>query len=269
MAADGDVVLGGGRPDRVVLRVAPRRPRFGLDQRSAPCRGGRPTSRSRGPRRRGPRWPRRSSRASARASCSCCPASARPARCCARRTTRRWPPAAGTCAWVGSRTAMSAPASMIGLPERQVRVAAGELAVVGEGVHPHRVGVGVVGGVVVDQLADPVVHEVLAAQRLRDVLLQHAAAGHRVDVGVDAADRNALGGSDPLLDVCQSHRGLLSSRLLCVPRRPGCLCRRAARRCASTLSRAARPSTRRAGRARRRNASAGSSSRTSACRPCR
>ncbi len=96
------------------------------------------------------------------------------------------------------------------LPERQIGIAAGEFAVVGEGVDPHRVRVGVVGRVVVDQLADPVVHEVLAADRLRDVLLEHSAPGHRVDVGVDAAHRDALGGGDALLDVGESHRGLLA-----------------------------------------------------------
>src|SRR5215510_1670069 len=32
MAADGDVVFGGRGPDRVVLRVAPGRPRLGVDE---------------------------------------------------------------------------------------------------------------------------------------------------------------------------------------------------------------------------------------------
>ena len=80
------------------------------------------------------------------------------------------------------------------LLERQVRIAAGELAVGGEGVGAHRVRVGVVGGVVVDLLADLARQEVLAAPRLGDVLRQLTAAGHRMDVGVDAPDSDALGG---------------------------------------------------------------------------
>ena len=96
------------------------------------------------------------------------------------------------------------------LPERHVRVAAGELAVRREGVHPHRVGVRVVGSVVVDLLADIASEEVLAAPRLRDVLGQLTTLGRRMDVGVDAPDGDALGCGHPLLRVCQRHRGLPS-----------------------------------------------------------
>ena len=59
---------------------------------------------------------------------------------------------------------------------------AGELAVGGERVGAHRVGVCVVGGVVVDLLAHPAGEEVLAAPRLRDVLDQFAAPRRGVDV---------------------------------------------------------------------------------------
>src|ERR1700761_1890411 len=80
------------------------------------------------------------------------------------------------------------------LPERHVGVAAGEFAVRREGVGAHRVAVRVVGGVVVDLLADLAGAEVLAAPRLGDVLDEFATARCRVDVRVDAADGDALRG---------------------------------------------------------------------------
>ena len=96
------------------------------------------------------------------------------------------------------------------LLERQIGVAAGELAVRREGVDAHRVGVRVVGCVVVDLVADLVRAEVLAAPRLRDVLAEFAAAGRRVDVGVDATHGDALGGRYPWIG-CDGHGGLLAT----------------------------------------------------------
>ena len=85
------------------------------------------------------------------------------------------------------------------LAERHVRVAAGELAVRRECVGAHRVGVRVVGGVVVDLVAHIATQKVLAAPRFGDVRDQLAAPGHRVDIRVDAPDGDALGGRNALL----------------------------------------------------------------------
>ena len=85
--------------------------------------------------------------------------------------------------------------------ERQIGVAAGELAVGGEGVGAHRIGVRVVGGVVVDQLAHLVSEEVLATPRLGDVLGQLTGARHRVHVRVDAPNGDAFGRCNPLAGI--------------------------------------------------------------------
>ena len=74
-----------------------------------------------------------------------------------------------------------------------------KLAVGGEGVHPHRVAVRVVGGVVVNLLADVAGEEVLAAPRFGDVRSQLAAFGRRVDIRVDAPHGDALGCGNALL----------------------------------------------------------------------
>ena len=158
------------------------------------------------------------------------------------------------------------------LAERHVRVAAGELAVRREGVRAHRVAVRVVGGVVVDLLAHTAGEEVLAAPRLGDVLDELAAFGHRVDIRVDAPDGYALGGGNPLLHVGQRHLEapvfpLFSSTVR--PSRRRCLCRIGWPRCASTASRAVRRTALWAACGYRRTASADSWSRTSPCRPCR
>ncbi len=100
------------------------------------------------------------------------------------------------------------------LLERQIGVAARELAVGRERVHPHRVGVRVIGRVVVDLVADLARQEVLAAPRLRDVLRQHPALGHRMHVGVDAAHGDALRRGLPLCG-CHRHRGLLDRQVSC------------------------------------------------------
>ena len=86
----------------------------------------------------------------------------------------------------------------------------GELAVRRERVDAHRVGVRVVGGVVVDLLADVAGEEVLAAPRLGDVLDEFTAPGRRVDVRVDAPDGDALGGRNTLLCMGQRHLDLLA-----------------------------------------------------------
>ena len=105
------------------------------------------------------------------------------------------------------------------LLERKIGVAARELAVGRERVHPHRVCVRVVRRVVVDLVADLARQEVLAAPRLRDVLRQHAALGHRMHIGVDAADGDALRRGLPLCG-CRRHRGLLDRDLLSTVRLP-------------------------------------------------
>ena len=96
------------------------------------------------------------------------------------------------------------------LPQRHVGVAAGELAVGGEGVGAHRVSVRVVGSVVVDLVPHAASEEVFAAPRLRDVRGELTTFGHRMDVGVDAPDGDSLGRGGALLRMCQSHRGLPS-----------------------------------------------------------
>ena len=102
---------------------------------------------------------------------------------------------------------MSAPASMINCLKARSGVAARELTVIGERVGAHRVRVRVVGGVVVDLIADLAGQEVLAAPRLGDVLRQLTAARRRVHVGVDAPHSDSLGGGLALRD-CHGHRGL-------------------------------------------------------------
>ena len=80
------------------------------------------------------------------------------------------------------------------LPEHQLRAGAGEVAVAGEGVGPHRVGVGVVGRVVVVLAAGPVApqpEQLLV--RGGDELFELTALGDRVDVAVDDPDRDLLG----------------------------------------------------------------------------
>src|SRR5690625_511460 len=98
------------------------------------------------------------------------------------------------------------------LAKRHVGIAAGELAVGGERVDTHRGGVRVVGGVVVDRLADAVAQKILAAPGLRDVFEQLAATRYRVHVGVDDADGDPFGGRNPLVGV-NGHRGLPYSGL--------------------------------------------------------
>jgi hypothetical protein len=66
--------------------------------------------------------------------------------------------------------------------EGQIRVAARELAIGGKGVDAHGVGVGVVGRVIVDLLADGVGSEVLAAPWLREILTELAPSWGGVDV---------------------------------------------------------------------------------------
>jgi hypothetical protein len=80
------------------------------------------------------------------------------------------------------------------LPERQVGVAAGELPVSRERVHPHCAGVCVVWGIVVDLLADRAAEEVLAAPWFRDVLRQFTAPGNWMHVGVDTTNGDVFGG---------------------------------------------------------------------------
>ena len=193
MAADGDVVFGGRRPDRVIHRVAPRRPALGLDQDLRHVGVAGPLLDLRGGQFR------------------CFDGHAD------RSAPALMPVVVGVEPMIGLPVVECATHRVIGLgqprrvgagfqdrdvraglhdqlPKRQIGVTAGELAVGREGVHPHRVGVRVIGSVVVDQIPVLVGAKVLAAPRFGDVLHQFPAAGHRMDIGVDASYGDALGG---------------------------------------------------------------------------
>ena len=189
----GDVVFGGRRPHRVIHRIAPRRPTLGLDQDLRHVRVAGPLLDLRGGQFR--RLDRHADRSA-------------PA---------LMPVVVGIEPMVGLPVVECATHGVIGLGQpgrvgagfqdrdiraglhdqllkRQIGVTACELAVGREGVHPHRVGVRVIGSVVVDQIPVLVGAKVLAAPRLGYVLHQFPAAGHRMDIGVHAPYGDALGG---------------------------------------------------------------------------
>ena len=113
VAAHRHVVLGGGGPDRVVFRVAPWRPRLGLDQNLRHVGVPGPLLDLARRLLRAPRWRRRSIRATARASCCGCRASDWPASRSRRPPSRAAPRACAPGRRRVPGSPMSEPASMI------------------------------------------------------------------------------------------------------------------------------------------------------------
>ena len=175
VAAHRDVVFGGRRPHRVVHRVAPRRPRLGLDQdlRHVGVLGPLLDLADRALRLLDGHADR-AAPALMPVVVAVQPVIGQPL--VRARAERRVASGSRISPWVGSRIAMSEPASMMSCLKARSGSLPANSPSAGKVSTPHRVGVRVVGGVVVDLLADLVAQEILGAPGLGDVSPAHRAA---------------------------------------------------------------------------------------------